>query len=51
MNLGIESETLKFNKMTGEIEKAGNSIASMLNEYGHGPLFSAYEYADHSSKG
>jgi len=36
MNLGIESETLEFKKSTGEIEKAVNNIASMLNKHGHG---------------
>ena len=39
MNLGIESETLEFKKSTGEIEKAVNNIASMLNKHGHGTLF------------
>lgn len=39
MNLGIESETLEFKKTTGEIEKAVNNIASMLNKHGHGTLF------------
>ena len=36
MNLGIESETLEFKKSTGEIEKAVDNIASMLNKHGHG---------------
>ena len=35
MNLGIESETLEFKKSTGEIEKAVDNIASMLNKHGH----------------
>ena len=39
MNLGIESETLEFKKSTGEIEKAVDNIASMLNKHGHGTLF------------
>ncbi len=39
MNLGIESETLEFKKTTGEIEKAVDNIASMLNKHGHGTLF------------
>ena len=38
MNLGIESETLEFKKTTGEIEKAVDNIASMLNKHGHGSL-------------
>ena len=39
MNLGIESETLEFKKTTGEINKAVDNIASMLNKHGHGTLF------------
>lgn len=39
MNLGIESETLEFKKTTGEIEKAMDNIASMLNKHGHGTLY------------
>ena len=39
MNLGIESETLEFKKTTGELEKAVDNIASMLNKHGHGTLF------------
>ena len=35
MNLGIESETLEFKKTTGELEKAVDDIASMLNKHGH----------------
>lgn len=39
MNLGIESEILEFKKTTGEINKAVDNIASMLNKHGHGTLF------------
>ena len=39
MNLGIESETLEFKKTTGEIDKAMDNIASMLNKHGHGTLY------------
>lgn len=39
MNLGIESETLEFKKTTGEIDKAVDNIASMLNKHGHGTLY------------
>ena len=39
MNLGIESETVEFKKTTGEIEKAMDNIASMLNKHGHGTLY------------
>jgi ATP-dependent DNA helicase RecG len=39
MNLGIESETLEFKKTTGEVDKAMDNIASMLNKHGHGTLF------------
>ena len=39
MNLGIESETLEFKKTTGEIDKAMNNIASMLNKHGHGTVY------------
>ena len=39
MNLGIESETLEFKKTTGELDKAVDNIASMLNKHGHGTLF------------
>ena len=34
MNLGIESETLEFKKTTGEVDKAMDNIASMLNKHG-----------------
>ena len=39
MNLGIESETLEFKKTTGEVDKAMDNIASMLNKHGHGTLY------------
>ena len=39
MNLGIESETVEFKKTTGEIDKAMDNIASMLNKHGHGTLY------------
>ena len=39
MNLGIESETLEFKKTTGEVDKAMDNIASMLNKHGHGALY------------
>ena len=39
MNLGIESETLEFKKTTGELDKAMDNIASMLNKHGHGTLY------------
>lgn len=39
MNLGIESETLDFKKTTGEVDKAMDNIASMLNMHGHGTLY------------
>lgn len=39
MNLGIESETLEFKKTTGEIDRAMDNIASMLNKHGHGTLY------------
>ncbi len=39
MNLGIESETLEFKKTTGELDKAVDNIASMLNKHGHGTLY------------
>lgn len=39
MNLGIESETLEFKKTTGELDKAMEDIASMLNKHGHGTLY------------
>ncbi|MBQ3792636.1 MAG: putative DNA binding domain-containing protein [Clostridia bacterium] len=39
MNLGIESETLEFKKSTGELDRAVDDIASMLNKHGHGTLF------------
>ena len=39
MNLGIESETLEFKKTTGELNKAMDNIASMLNKHGHGTLY------------
>ncbi|MDO4961354.1 MAG: putative DNA binding domain-containing protein [Eubacteriales bacterium] len=39
MNLGIENETLEFKKTTGEIDKAVDNIASMLNKHGHGILY------------
>ena len=39
MNLGIESETLEFKKTTGEVDKAMDNVASMLNKHGHGTLY------------
>ena len=39
MNLGTESETLEFKKTTGEVDKAMDNIASMLNKHGHGTLY------------
>lgn len=39
MNLGIESETLEFKKSTGELDKAVDNIASMLNKHGHGTVY------------
>lgn len=39
MNLGIESEILEFKKTTGELEKAMDNIASMLNKHGHGTVY------------
>ena len=39
MNLGIESETLEFKKTTGELDKAMDNVASMLNKHGHGTLY------------
>ena len=39
MNLGIESETLEFKKSTGELDKAMDNAASMLNKHGHGTLY------------
>lgn len=39
MNLGIESETLEFKKTTGEVDKAMDNIASMLNKHGHGTVY------------
>lgn len=39
MNLGIESETIEFKKTTGEVDKAMDNIASMLNKHGHGTLY------------
>ena len=39
MNLGIESETLEFKKTTGELEKAMDNIASMLNKHGYGTVY------------
>ena len=39
MNLGIESETLEFKKTTGELDKAVDNIASMLNKHGHGTVY------------
>ena len=43
MNLGIESETLEFKKTTGELDKAVDNIASMLNV--------VYENIDNVGKG
>ncbi len=39
LNLGTESETLEFKKTTGEVDKAMDNIASMLNKHGHGTLY------------
>lgn len=39
MNLGIESEILEFKKTTGELEKAMDNIASMLNKHGYGTVY------------
>ncbi|MBQ8707808.1 MAG: putative DNA binding domain-containing protein [Succinivibrionaceae bacterium] len=39
MNLGLESETLEFKKTTGELDRAMDNLASMLNKHGHGTLY------------
>ncbi len=39
MNLGNESEILEFKKTTGELDKAVDNIASMLNKHGYGTLY------------
>lgn len=39
MNLGFESETIKFKKTTGELRESIISIASMLNKHGYGTVY------------
>lgn len=39
MNLGKESEILEFKKSTGELDRAVDNIASMLNKHGYGKVY------------
>ncbi|HHT79715.1 MAG TPA: ATP-binding protein [Spirochaetales bacterium] len=38
-NLGTETETLEFKKITGELKEGIISLSSMLNKNGHGVLY------------